>query len=126
MSATPSRAEREFLAAQPLGRLATVDTLGRPHVVPVGFTYNEVTNTIDIGGFNMSSTAKFRHVRERGVAAFVVDEVLEPWRPRGIEIRGRAEALESAADADTGLIRLHLDRVRSWGEGLAPASDDGR
>ncbi len=94
--------------------------------MPVGFTYNEVTNTIDIGGFHMSATAKFRHVRDSGVAAFVVDEVLEPWRPRGIEIRGRAEALDTAADAETGLIRLHLDRVRSWGEGLTPASGDGR
>jgi pyridoxamine 5'-phosphate oxidase family protein len=126
VSHRPTTAEREFLDHQPLGRLATVDDRGRPHVVPVGFTYNEVTNTIDINGFHMSSTAKFRHVRASGVAAFVVDEVLEPWRPRGIEIRGRAEALDAAADAESGLIRIHLDRVRSWGEGLTPAGDDGR
>ncbi len=121
-----SDAERAFLAAQPLGRLATVDAVGLPHVVPVGFTYNEVTKTIDIGGFHMSSTAKFRHVRRSGVAAFVVDEVLEPWRPRGIEIRGRAEALDAAADAPSGLIRIHLDAVRTWGDGLVRPGDDGR
>ncbi len=119
-------AERTFLDSQPLGRLATVDAAGRPHVVPVGFAYNEVAHTIDINGFNMSSTAKFARVRRSGVAAFVVDEVLPPWRPRGIEIRGRAEAIDSAPNGDTGLIRIHLDHVRSWGEGLVPAGDDGR
>jgi pyridoxamine 5'-phosphate oxidase family protein len=119
-------AERAYLASQPLGRLATVDARGRPHVTPVGFTYNETTGTVDIGGFNMSSTAKFRHVRASGVAALVVDDVLPPWRPRGVEIRGRAEALDWAPDANTGLIRLHPDRVHSWGEGMRPASADGR
>ncbi len=119
-------AEQAYLASQPLGRLATIDARGRPHIAPVGFTYNETTGTIDIGGFNMSSTAKFRHVRRSGVAALVVDDVLPPWRPRGVEIRGRAEALDWAPDANTGLIRLHLDRVHSWGEGMRPASADGR
>ncbi len=126
MSGSLTPAERAYLEEQRLGRLATVDAAGRPHVAPVGFTYNEETGTIDIRGFRMSATAKFAHVAKRGVAAFVVDDVLPPWRPRGIEIRGRAEALEHAPDADTGLIRIHLDRVHSWGEGLRPDSDDGR
>jgi len=126
MSEGLSAAQRSYLEAQPLGRLATVDGRGRPHVAPVGFTYNEVTGTIDIAGFNMSSTAKFRHIRANAMAAFVVDDVLPPWRPRGIEIKGRAEALDSAADAETGLIRIHPDRVHAWGEGLVPRHPDGR
>ncbi|MGH9006457.1 MAG: PPOX class F420-dependent oxidoreductase [Acidimicrobiales bacterium] len=126
MSEALSPAERAYLESQPLGRLATVDAQGRPHIAPVGYTYNATTGTIDIDGFNMSSTAKFRHVRRSGVAALVVDDVLAPWRPRGIEIRGQAEALDTAADAETGLIRLHLDRIHSWGEGLHPAGPDGR
>jgi pyridoxamine 5'-phosphate oxidase family protein len=119
-------AERVYLESQQLGRLATVDAQGRPHVAPVGYTFNVTTGTIDIGGFHMSTTAKFSHVRRTGVAALVVDDVLPPWRPRGIEIRGRAEALDTAADAETGLIRLHPDRVHSWGEGLRQATGDGR
>jgi pyridoxamine 5'-phosphate oxidase family protein len=91
-----SPAERAYLEGQPLGRLATVDAAGRPHIAPVGFTYNKATGTIDIGGFRMSATAKFAHVCSSGAAAFVVDDVLAPWRPRGIENRGRAEALDSA------------------------------
>jgi pyridoxamine 5'-phosphate oxidase family protein len=119
-------AERTYLETQQLGRLATVDGAGRPHVSPVGFTYNEARGTIDIGGWAMSTTAKFKHVHRTGVAAIVVDDVLPPWRPRGIEIRGRAEALPSAPGADTGLIRIYPDRVHSWGEGLRAAGEDGR
>jgi pyridoxamine 5'-phosphate oxidase family protein len=126
MSEGLTGAERTYLETQQLGRLATVDGEGRPHVSPVGFTYNEATDTIDIGGWAMSTTAKFKHVARSGVAALVIDDVLPPWRPRGIEIRGRAEALLSGPGADTGLIRIHPDRVRSWGEGLRPASEDGR
>ncbi len=33
-------AEIEYLREGRLGRLATVDGSGRPHVVPVGFRYN--------------------------------------------------------------------------------------
>jgi pyridoxamine 5'-phosphate oxidase family protein len=126
MSQGVGPAERAYLGSQQLGRLATVDAQGRPHVAPVGYTYNESTGTVDIGGFNMSGTAKFKHVRRSGVAALVIDDVLPPWRPRGIEIRGRAEALDSAAGAETGLIRIHPDRVHSWGDGLRPPGDDGR
>ena len=119
-------AERAYLDSQTLGRLATVDGRGVPHIAPVGFTYNPATGTIDIGGYNMAQTAKFAHVRRAGLAAFVVDDVLPPWRPRGVEIRGRAEAIDSAPEAATGLIRLHPDRVHSWGEGLRPLGRDGR
>ncbi|MGH9046599.1 MAG: PPOX class F420-dependent oxidoreductase [Acidimicrobiales bacterium] len=126
MTASIGPNERAFLESQRLGRLATVDAEGHPHVAPVGFVYNEDTATIDIAGFHMSSTAKFRHVRRLGYAAFVVDEVLAPWSPRGIEIRGRAEALESAPGAPTGLIRIHAERVHPWGEGLSQPGEDGR
>jgi pyridoxamine 5'-phosphate oxidase family protein len=96
-----------------LGRIATVGTDGTPHVVPVGFRYNREHDSIDIGGRAFERTRKYRDVRRTGRAAFVVDDLASttPWRPRGIEVRGRAEAL----DGDRPLIRIHPDRVRSWG-----------
>ena len=54
-------AEIEYLQSQRLGRLATVNEKGDPHVVPVGFRYNPELDTIDIGGHNIvqpRSTAK--------------------------------------------------------------------
>jgi len=50
----------------------------------------------------------------------VVDDVLPPWKARGIEIRGRAETLptggqEIMADFDPELIRLTPTRIIGWG-----------
>ena len=53
MSQGISPLERVYLDAQQLGRLATVDARGRPHVAPVGYTFNETTGTLDIGGFHI-------------------------------------------------------------------------
>jgi hypothetical protein len=43
-------------------------------------------------------------------AAIVIDDVLPPWRPRGVEVRGTAEAIEGPPP----LIRLHPRRITSW------------
>jgi pyridoxamine 5'-phosphate oxidase family protein len=94
-----------------LARVATVGRDGRPHVVPVGWRYNPETDTIDVGGRDFASTKKYRDVARHPRAAIVIDEVLPPWNPRGIEIRGAAEAIEGPPP----LIRIHPDRVRSWG-----------
>ena len=78
--------EIEYFGEQRLGRLATVDVEGRPHVVPVAFRYNAELETLDIGGRNFAQSKKFRDVEKTGKAAFVVDDVLPPWRARGVEI----------------------------------------
>jgi pyridoxamine 5'-phosphate oxidase family protein len=96
-----------------LGRLATVGADGMPHVVPLGWTYNAAEDTIDVGGRDMATTKKFRDVKRGGRAAIVIDDVVPPWSPRGIEVRGRAEALEGTEPGP--LIRIHPDHVRSWG-----------
>jgi pyridoxamine 5'-phosphate oxidase family protein len=51
--------------------------------------------------------------------ALVVDDVLPPWRPRCVLVRGAAEALADAAGPDGEpagpVIRLHPAEVISWG-----------
>lgn len=107
-----THSERAYLTGERrLGRIATVGSDGTPHVVPVGWSYNPETDTIDVGGRDFDSTKKYRDVARSGRAAIVVDEVLPPWNPRGIEVRGRAEALAGPP----ALIRIHPDRIRSWG-----------
>ena len=114
-------AQRRYLESQPVGRLATVGPDGEPQNRPVGFRYNANAGTIDIGGLRLSATRKFRNVEATGRAAFVVDDVQSrtPWRVRGIEIRGRAEALRNQTPPRDGmsaeLIRIHIDRVWDWG-----------
>ena len=98
-----------------LGRLATVGADGTPHVAPVGWSYNPELDTIDIGGREFERSKKYRDVRRSGRAAIVIDDLasVDPWRPRGVEVRGRAEALS----APRPMIRIHPDRIVSWGIG---------
>jgi pyridoxamine 5'-phosphate oxidase family protein len=82
-------------------------------VVPVAWFYNAARETIDIGGHDLEHTKKFRDVARTGRVAIVIDDLAstDPWRPRGIEIRGRGEAIA----LPTPLIRIHPERIVSWG-----------
>jgi pyridoxamine 5'-phosphate oxidase family protein len=105
--------ELEYLrSGRRLARVATVGRDGTPHVTPVGmWSYNAELDTIDVRGHDFASTKKFRDVTRSRRAAIVIDEVLPPWRPRGIEVRGDAEAIGGREP----LIRIHPGRVVSWG-----------
>ncbi len=74
-----------LLGERRLGRLATADAAGRPHVVPVGWSYNSALGTIDISGRELASTKKFRNARVNPHAAFVLDDV----PPVGSAVRDR-------------------------------------
>ena len=86
-------AEVRFLARQPRGHLATFGANGTPQVKPLGFTYNPALGTIDITGFNMGGSAKYRNVQAHPNVAFVVDKVTEQSMAGAhfLEIRGVAE-----------------------------------
>ena len=104
---------RYMAGGKQLGRIATVGADGTPHVVPVAWIYNAVRDTIDIGGHELAETKKFRDVARTGRAAIVIDDIATTgsWHPRGIEIRGRGEAIAMP----TPLIRIHPERIVSWG-----------
>lgn len=116
-----TRPQIEYLATQRLGRLATVSMDGAVQVNPVGFHYNADLDTIDIGGRALAASKKFRNIEAGSQAAFVVDDIVsfQPWEVRGVEVRGRAEALRDQEPPRQGmssdLIRVHLDRVIAWG-----------
>jgi pyridoxamine 5'-phosphate oxidase family protein len=109
-----SEAELRYLTGgRQLGRIATVGADGTPHVVPVGWIYNAARDTIDVAGIELEHSKKFRDVARTGRSAIVIDDLesVDPWRPRGIEVRGRGEALT----LPTPLIRIHPERIVSWG-----------
>jgi pyridoxamine 5'-phosphate oxidase family protein len=115
-----SENELEYLASQRLGRIATVGADGQPHVVPTSFRHNPKTDTIDVGGMRMGSTKKTRDVRRTGRATIVVDDVLPPWQPRMLEIRGTAEVFEEGGKAfgdqfDDVIVRITPTRVIAFG-----------
>jgi pyridoxamine 5'-phosphate oxidase family protein len=106
--------EIDYLGSVLLGRIATVGCHGTPHIAPVGmFSYNADLDTIDVGGHDLMNTKKFRDAARSGRAAFIVDDLpsTDPWQPRGVEVRGRAEAIEGPEP----LIRIHPERIVAWG-----------
>jgi pyridoxamine 5'-phosphate oxidase family protein len=116
--------EIDYLNAADLGRLATVQRNGTPQASPVGFTYNAELGTIDIFGYNMSKSQKYRNVAVNPKVAFVVDDIASktPWRVRCLEIRGSAQqatapqATGAAGDElDTAIIRITPTRIISFG-----------
>jgi pyridoxamine 5'-phosphate oxidase family protein len=114
--------EIAYFGSQRLGRIATVDSAGQPHAVPVGFRYNADEDTIDIGGHGFAKSKKFRDAQANPRVAFIVDDLasVSPWRPRGIEIRGVAEVLASGGEAfgrgyDAAIFRVRPRRIVSWG-----------
>jgi pyridoxamine 5'-phosphate oxidase family protein len=116
--------EIEYLRTTELGRLATIQRDGTPQNSPVGFSYNEQLGTIDIAGYQMSKSQKFRNIAHDDRVAFVVDDIAsrDPWRVRCLEIRGTAEQAEippsqgAASDhLDTTIIRVTPRRIISFG-----------
>jgi PPOX class F420-dependent enzyme/OxyR family protein/uncharacterized protein (TIGR02246 family) len=110
---------QRYLAGQTRGRLATVDRDGTPQNKPVGFVYNTELGTIDIAGFNMGTSAKYRNVGVNPDVAFVVDDAVFEGAAgmRFIEIRGQAERVSAGPQPVAGvsphIIRIHPRRVIS-------------
>jgi pyridoxamine 5'-phosphate oxidase family protein len=113
--------EVAYLGGQPIGRLATVQPDGTPQVSPVGFFLNTEHGTIDIAGYYMATSQKFRNIAHEERVAFVIDDIasIQPWRVRCLEVRGRAEAILDPSDpvpgADASLIRIRPQRIISFG-----------
>jgi pyridoxamine 5'-phosphate oxidase family protein len=106
-------------------RLATIQPNGTLQNNPVGFTYNEDLGTIDIYGYRMSKSRKFRNLAANNTVALVIDDIAsrDPWRVRCLEIRGTAQQAESGEkrtepggeEIDTAIIRITPRRIISFG-----------
>jgi pyridoxamine 5'-phosphate oxidase family protein len=116
-------AEREYLlGGVRLGRLATVGADGAPHVVPTSFRYNPDHDSIDVGGHDFATRKKYRDALRHPKVAFVVDDIvsLDPWRVRGIEVRGVVKVLDTGGTAlgpgfAPEMFRIMPRRIVSWG-----------
>jgi pyridoxamine 5'-phosphate oxidase family protein len=123
--------EIAYLQSQRLGRLATINAAGEPHVVPVGFRYNAALDAIELGGRFFGRSKKFRDMQGNPLVAFVVDDDRGPGQIRGIEIRGRAQVFTSGgeelrAGADPEFIRILPTRIVSWGIDTDPYHPSSR
>jgi pyridoxamine 5'-phosphate oxidase family protein len=115
-------AEATYLQSQRLARIATVGRDGQPHVVPVAFRYRPELDAIDVGGHGFATRKKYRDVHHNRRVALVIDDLasVNPWRPRGIEVRGEAEVLPTGGQEigpgfDPEMFRIRPRRIVSWG-----------
>jgi pyridoxamine 5'-phosphate oxidase family protein len=114
--------EVEYLETQRLARIATVGgDDAQPDVAVCGFEYDD--NQIHIAGFNLQKTIKYHHVRVNPLVAIVIDDLesIDPWRPRGIKIYGRAVTMLHG-----GREVITVTPIRKWSWGIdKPAFVEG-
>jgi PPOX class probable F420-dependent enzyme len=135
-----SHGERRFLAHRKIAHLATADSRGVPHVVPVCFTVSESTLyiTIDEKPKRHPGTAlkRLRNIADNSVVAVVVDRYDEDWSLLGwVMLRGHAEILTGGTEHNTAqallrsrylqlnamqiaqhpVIAVRIERTTSWG-----------
>ncbi|MGI9187578.1 MAG: PPOX class F420-dependent oxidoreductase, partial [Gaiellales bacterium] len=83
-------AELAYLQAQPLMRFASASPTGKPDVATVIFEADG--DTIVTGGFDITSTVRYRNVAANPRVTTIVDDLasMDPWSPRGIKVLGSA------------------------------------
>jgi PPOX class probable F420-dependent enzyme len=132
--------ERAFLLVQRVGRLATADGNGAPHVLPVGYALSADSLYITIDDKPKRTSGRklkrLQNIIENPRIAVVVDRYDEDWSRLGwIMLRGRAEILDDGDEHDNAqallrarypqlagmqiagypVIALRIERVTSWG-----------
>jgi PPOX class probable F420-dependent enzyme len=114
-----SENQRRFLDTSRVGRLATADRSGAPHVIPVCYAAagDALYVTIDEKPKRRDVPLKrVRNILENPQAAFVVDHYDEDWRCLGwVMLRGAAEILESGPEHDRAqeLLRARYPQYRA-------------
>ena len=100
-----SAEQAAFLTAQRVGRLASADAQGRPHVVPVCFAIDEANLYVSIDEKPKQASARplkrLRNIMANPAVAFVADRYDEDWRQLGwVMLRGNAEILAQGHEHD--------------------------
>jgi PPOX class probable F420-dependent enzyme len=143
-----SRRQRDFLDRSRVGRLATADAGGAPHLVPVCYavTGDTLYITIDEKPKRQDRPLKrLRNILENPQAAFIVDRWDEDWRRLGwVMLRGRAEILREGQEhqdaqallrsrypqlaamqiATYPVIAVRIERTTSWGDLSVAATNE--
>ena len=110
--------ELAYMRSQRLGRIATVGPDGQPDNAAVGFQVGD-DGMITVGGMDIAGSRKGRNVwHGSDKVALIVDDLatVDPWRPRGIRIYGRAELIGVTGDPPHGgSLRINPEISWSWG-----------
>ena len=130
----------DFMEAQRVGRLATADAEGAPHVVPVCYAFDghRIYSALDLKPKRVHwlRLKRVRNIEVNPSVALVIDRYSEDWsRLAYVLIRGVADIMETGEEQeravsllrarypqydalladDPPMLRITPDRVVSWG-----------
>jgi PPOX class probable F420-dependent enzyme len=95
-------AEQErFVSRQRVARLATADTFGRPHLVPVCFAYLDGAfyTPVDEKPKRSLRLKRLRNIAQNHRVALLLDEYDDDWsRLAWLMVQGEAEVLQSGPE----------------------------
>ena len=133
--------ERQFLDGQRVARLATADSAGRPHVIPICYVAlgDTIYMTVDEKPKRKSAAGlkRIANMRENPQVALVADHYEDDWSRLGwVMVQGRAQVLESGDEHDRAqaslrarypqlgamqiaflpVVAIRIEHAASWGE----------
>jgi PPOX class probable F420-dependent enzyme len=100
---------RERVRKARVGRLATLDADGRPHLVPLCFALGDDTlySAIDEKPKRSKQLKRLENIRRRSDVAMIVDHYEEEWsRLWWVRLDGKARVLEEGPERAHGLALL--------------------
>jgi PPOX class probable F420-dependent enzyme len=100
---------RARVATSPIGRLATVDPDGRPHLVPIVFALagDTVYSAVDAKPKRSRMLRRIENARRDPNVAVLVDHYDDDWaRLWWVRLRGRARVLDGGVEAQRALALL--------------------
>ncbi len=121
-----SDAEIQYLKSQRLARFATASSMGVPEVAPVAFEFDG--KYFWVGSHDQAifpTTRRYRNITVgNNRVSLVVDDLasVNPWRPRGVQVNGRAVIMDHEGIFGRGrYIRIEPSITSSWGVDPAAA-----
>jgi PPOX class probable F420-dependent enzyme len=100
---------RARVTSSPIGRLATVDPDGRPHLVPIVFALagDTVYSAVDAKPKRSRMLRRIENARRDPNVAVLVDHYDDDWaRLWWVRLRGRARVLDGGVEAQRALALL--------------------
>ena len=108
-----------FIQSQRVGRLATADAAGSPHVIPVCFACDGASIYIALDAkpkrVAPRQLKRIRNILENPKVALVLDRYSEDWSELAyVMIRGEATLIEPEEDEHAAAIHLLRDRYPQY------------
>ena len=95
-------AARRFVAEAPVGRFATVDQQGAPHIIPICFALvgDHLYSVVDEKPKRTTRLQRLRNIEANPSVALVIDRYSDDWSQLAwVMVRGEASVIESGNTA---------------------------